>query len=309
MTKMMFRLLAINALFAPLLLSTQLAHAQFRQPQADLGEAGRWSTTAMIDLLSQVIDLADGLAMAAGDNATCVDEPRICQDIHDRLEQVYDHAYYVFHHNTDFSNQCLHAYLDDVHILADDINYWNDWLWAKYYNLGLADMAQQISDYQHWPLCASAPPPPVVQPPPPTRQPPVVGQGGGGSSPRSGVTANMSIMALNGVRACSSANLKSGIHWYTGNPNNPMSRNNWYEHGGYLCHEKTTGFYVKGGIDGVFVRFNCSSGWNNCERAPHSDAKYIELFDDDAIYNNRRYRKGELRFLSGPPHHFAHVAR
>lgn len=129
--------------------------------QASVGEDGRWSVRELINHLDRVKLLSDGLLAAAGDHATCHNELQICQNIQSELAGAYDHAYYVFHYNTNFSGKCLYRRLDNLIGWAGRINYWNNWLWQRSYNAGLADMAQQIRDYQHLPPCPPPKPPPV----------------------------------------------------------------------------------------------------------------------------------------------------
>lgn len=139
--------------------------------QAVIGEDGRWSVPMMVRHLETAKLLADSLLSAAGESATCQNEWRICKDIQRELSQAYEHAYYVFHHNTDFPNQCLHRRLDNLVGWAGRINEWNNWLWQRGFKLGLADMAQQIRDYQHWPRCQS-----VVRPSPSPQPATILGQ-------------------------------------------------------------------------------------------------------------------------------------
>lgn len=270
-------------------------------PPAMFGEDGRWSVAAAGGFLGAVEGLRDDLFNVAGEDATCQDEWRICQDMQNALIQVYDHTYYVFHFNTDFNNKCLIRRLNVVQAVASTINYWDDWLRERYFNLGLADMAFEISQYASWPLCSRAGGTGVAG-----------GSGaggntggggfgtgsssggssgsggGGGSGSGSGITLNESKVALYAARACGSANLETGRNWYFYNPNNSLSRGNYYEHSGYLCGDDGKKFYMLGD---ELLAFSCTSNWSNCQRNPGSDGTPKPPYENQQ-FNGKTYTSG-----------------
>ncbi len=89
--------------------------------------------------------------------------------------------------------------------------------------------------------------------------------GGAGDS---GVTVNVSKIALSGASTCSSANLTSGRHWVYYNPANSGAYGEFYEHGEYLCKSDGKRFYKKGK---PLLAFQCGANWQGCDRRPDLD--------------------------------------
>ena len=86
----------------------------------------------------------------------------------------------------------------------------------------------------------------------------------------SGVTVNVSKLALSGARICSSANLKSGRHWVYYNSANTRAKGEFYEHGGFLCKSDGKRFYRMGN---PMLAFQCRANWQGCDRKRHLDFK------------------------------------
>lgn len=264
-----------------LLLSSQAAAQIGHNGSAWRSEDGTWTGDKALRFLQDVERFSQDLAAAAGDNATCQNEYRICQDMHRALTQVYDNTYYVFHANVDFENNCLRNDLGIIMRYAEDIDYWNEWLRNRYYNLGMKNMEFQIGQYANLPLCAN---------PNNSNSGNTANNGGTDTSGGTGITTNTSKLALNGTRACQNADLKNGRHWKIQNPRNSLSRSEYYEHEGYLCKSDGMRFFAMGS---PYLAFNCSSGWTNCSREITYDG-YVRTTTKTVIINGRRYNKGTI---------------
>lgn len=90
------------------------------------------------------------------------------------------------------------------------------------------------------------------------------------NAPGTGITVNISKVALAGARVCAGARLKSGRHWILRNPNRTPGAD-YYEHAGYLCYAQGNYFYRKGT---PMLAFTCSGNWSNCQRKPGDDGTY-----------------------------------
>tara|TARA_R110000850_G_scaffold273518_2_gene410072 strand:+ start:83 stop:835 length:753 start_codon:yes stop_codon:yes gene_type:complete len=111
----------------------------------------------------------------------------------------------------------------------------------------------------------------------------------------SGLALNVSRVIHGAVAACSGGNLTAGRHWNIRNPNDSRSSSDYYEHGGYLCSDETTAFYMTGS---PMLYFSCSANWTNCQRDKASDGREKPPFTEIDV-GGKSYIQGRIEWLYG----------